>query len=84
MSGCLPARRDFDRLEPQMQARVLRKVNDLSDDPRPHGVVKLSGNGDLWRVRVGRCRVIYEITDTRLLVTVVKVALRDESTYRSR
>ena len=36
----------------------------------------------MWRVRVGRFRVVYEVYADMLVVVVLKVALRDEATYR--
>jgi mRNA-degrading endonuclease RelE of RelBE toxin-antitoxin system len=36
----------------------------------------------LWRIRVGRYRVLYAIDDKQGLVTVVGVARRAEDTYR--
>jgi mRNA interferase RelE/StbE len=48
----------------------------LADDPRPCGVVKLAGQVDLWRIRIGDYRVVYEIQDHRLIVVVVRVASR--------
>ncbi|WP_419183621.1 type II toxin-antitoxin system RelE family toxin [Scytonema hofmannii] len=51
-------------------------------EPRPNGVKKLEN--DLYRIRVGDYRVIYQIQDNILLVNIVKVshrskAYRDES-----
>ena len=47
-----------------------------------HGVEKLTGFEDSYRVRVGDFRVIYhEIRDAVLIVTVVRVAHRKEA-YR--
>ncbi|MBN1174503.1 MAG: type II toxin-antitoxin system RelE/ParE family toxin [Micromonosporaceae bacterium] len=80
----LPAAvRRFGRLDPQVQARILRRISSLADDPRPSGVLKLSGSTDLWRIRVGDYRVIYSIVDDILVVTVVEVGHRRE-VYRSR
>jgi mRNA interferase RelE/StbE len=53
----------------------------LAIDPRPPGVVKLTGT-DFWRLRVGDLRIIYVIDETEGLVVVLKVARRSESTYR--
>jgi hypothetical protein len=51
---------------------------------RPAGVRKLAGGaGDAWRIRVGDYRVLYEIRDAELLVTVVKLAHR-RRVYRGR
>jgi mRNA-degrading endonuclease RelE of RelBE toxin-antitoxin system len=37
----------------------------------------------LYRLRVGRFRVVYEVRDEVLLVLIVRVAKRDEATYRN-
>lgn len=49
----------------------------LADDPRPHGYKKLKGE-DAYRIRVGDYRVIYEIYDEVILVTVVSVGHRKD------
>ncbi len=38
----------------------------------------MSGPGDLWRIRVGDYRVIYQIMDQILLVLVVDVGHRGD------
>ena len=48
----------------------------LGQNPRPRGCVKLAGTDDLWRVRLGALRVIYQIADTRFLIIVVKIGDR--------
>jgi len=54
---------------------VMNAIRALPNDPRPHGCKKLVDR-DAWRIRVGSYRVIYEIDDARLTVTVVKVGHR--------
>jgi len=49
----------------------------LPDDPRPDGCEKLTEQ-ERYRVRQGLYRVVYEIKDDMLVVTVVKVAHRSE------
>jgi mRNA interferase RelE/StbE len=70
------AKKEFDRLDGPIRARVLRKVAALEDDPRPPGVTRLVGAADLWRIKVGDYRVVYAIEDDRLVVIVVRVAGR--------
>ncbi len=60
----------------QRRARV--KIDGLADNPRPPGGVKLKGHGNLFRCRVGDYRIIYQIIDTRLLVTVIDLGHRRE------
>jgi len=55
--------------------RILDRIDGLQDDPRPSGCEKLSGQ-ERFRVRQGVYRIIYEIQDERLIVTVVKVGHR--------
>jgi len=50
----------------------------LGTNPRPAGCVKLAGGDDLWRIRVRQYRVIYQIVDTELIVTIVKVGDRKD------
>jgi len=67
------ARRTFRRLPPQTQDRILRGLNELKEDPRPHGVVKLTDRRGAYRIRVGDYRVVYEIHDRVLLVLVIEI-----------
>ena len=56
----------------------------LGDEPRPPGAIKLAGRQRLWRVRIRldarAWRIVYEIDDS--VVRVVRIAPRDEGTYR--
>ena len=58
--------------------RIVRAMQALSIDPRPPGCRKLSGSDDVYRVRVGRYRVLYEIEGRRLVVIVLKVGDRTD------
>ena len=55
--------------------RILSRINSLANEPRPAGCEKLSGQ-ERYRVRQGVYRIVYEIIDYRLIVTVVKVGHR--------
>lgn len=56
--------------------RVVKRIAALADDPRPSGCEKLAGRSDLYRVRVGKYRVLYAIDDAVRVVLVVKVGHR--------
>jgi mRNA interferase RelE/StbE len=75
--------REIRRLSRQDQRRIIAKAEALTDNPRPRGCVKLSGSENLWRIRVGVYRIIYEIQDEQLLVTVVRVGHRRD-VYRDK
>ena len=50
----------------------------LAANPRPKGVKKLSGPDDLYRIRVGDYRIVYQIHDDRLIVLVVRIGHRKD------
>lgn len=70
------AARQVKKLPRAARERVLNAVESLADDPRPHGVKKLVDERTAWRIRVGQYRVIYDIFDATLLVTVVRAGHR--------
>jgi len=57
--------------------RIIRRIGQLAEDPRPPGSKKLSGN-DKYRVRQGSYRIVYSIEDNELTVVVVKVGHRKD------
>ncbi|KHK96591.1 plasmid stabilization protein [Microbacterium mangrovi] len=72
------AARQVKKLPRPARDRVLDAVEDLGDDPRPHGAKKLAGEQTAWRIRVGDYRVIYDIFDTELTITVIRAGHRRE------
>ena len=63
-------------------ARILQRMEELQEDPRPVGSEKLSGQ-ERYRIRQGVYRIIYEVADGLLVVTVVKVGHRKQVYKRS-
>jgi len=72
------ARKALLKLERPIQRRLIEAADALADDPRPQKVEKLSGEQNLWRIRVGEYRIVYEIQDRQLFVLVLRVAHRRE------
>lgn len=72
------AKKQFKKLSLDIQKRVVVKINELAIEPRPNRAKKLQGNDSLYRIRVGDYRIVYEIKDNILLVTVIRVKHRSE------
>ncbi len=72
--------KDLRRLPNTDVARILQRIQTLASDPRAPGCEKLSG-AERYRVRQGNYRIVYEIKDAQLIVTVVKVGHR-RAVYR--
>jgi len=69
--------KDLRPIPNQDVARILQRIESLRDNPRPRGSEKLSAL-ERYRIRQGVYRVIYEVTDAALIVTVVKVGHRKD------
>ncbi|MBO0939565.1 type II toxin-antitoxin system RelE/ParE family toxin [Fibrella sp. HMF5335] len=74
--------RQLKKLSPQVVTKIKEAIADLMYEPRPHNHIKLT-NVEAYRIRVGNYRVIYEINDSVLTISVVEVADRKE-VYKKR
>jgi mRNA interferase RelE/StbE len=70
--------RELSKLPKAAQQRIADEINGLALNPRPHGVQKLAGSGELYRVRVGDYRVVYSIADRQLIVEIIRVRHRKD------
>lgn len=80
------AQRDLERLGQRIQRRQFERlrhaISGLAQEPRPHGVRKITGTERTYRIRVGDYRVVYEIYDQEALVVILRVLRRTGTTYR--
>lgn len=68
--------KDMLRLPRAVVARVDKAILALADEPRPHGCKKLAAHKNLYRVRVGDWRIVYEINDDHRIIIVMIVGHR--------
>jgi mRNA interferase RelE/StbE len=76
------AAKQLRKLDPQIAKRILTFLRDrvaLLDDPRSIGEA-LRGKelGDFWKYRVGDWRIIVDLDDGMMLITVVRIGNRRE------
>ena len=57
-------------------------VEDLAENPFPHGVEKLSGSQHAYRIRLGDYRVVYEVVAEVNLIEIQRVRHRKD-VYKS-
>jgi len=72
------AERQLGKAAEENQLRVVRAVMVLAGQPRPRGSRKLTGYDDVFRIRVGRFRVLYSVSDARLVILVLKIGHRSD------
>ncbi len=62
----------------KLTGRFGRAIESLAENPRPPGCLKMQGNEELYRIRVGDYRILYQVRDSVLLVLVVSIGNRSE------
>ncbi len=62
----------------KLYGRLRAVIDDLEQNARPSGCAKLAGEPDLYRIRAGDHRIIYQVNDPRLTVLVLSIAHRRE------
>lgn len=72
------AAKEIESAPKKDRLRIIKRIRDLSSDPRPPGCEKLSGHDDKYRVRQGTYRIVYSVSDVSLVICVVKVGHRKE------
>jgi len=73
----LSAVKDIESLPKKDRTRDVKKIQGLATDLRPSGCEKLTGE-EKYRIRQGRYRIIYSITDNELIVVVDKAGHRKD------
>jgi len=73
-----PAQRDLARFERDIARRIRLALESLRHDSRPHGCVKMAGERDRFRIRVGAYRVVYRIDDPNGCAVVLRIQHRRE------
>lgn len=69
------AAKELEAVPLKDRRRLVTRIEGLRTEPRPPGCEKLSGD-DKYRIRQGNYRILYEIQDQALIVTVVRIGDR--------
>jgi mRNA interferase RelE/StbE len=72
------AAKEFKSLPIEIKQRIRMIIDQLCDNPRPFGVIKLQGDDELYRVRIGDYRIIYAIDDNDKLIHITRIGHRKD------
>jgi mRNA interferase RelE/StbE len=72
------AAKELKKLPLELQYRIANKIEQLIEDPRLSGVIKLKGNDNLYRCRVGEYRLVYKIDDSEQKIVITRVRHRKD------
>jgi len=65
-------------LPKSQQKKIAVKIDKLSKNPYARNAKKLIGEKDLFRIRSGDYRIIYQVKDKILLILILKIGHRKE------
>ena len=71
-------RKDLRKLPAGSADRIVEAVENLAENPFPHGVEKLSGSEHAYRIRLGDYRIVYEVVTESKLVEIQRVRHRKD------
>ena len=74
------AQKYLSKLDMRTRSRIFKHLKILSDNPRSPelDIKRFQGSPNLYRLRVGTFRVLYNIQDNILLVNVIKIGSRGD------
>jgi mRNA interferase RelE/StbE len=73
------AESEVKKLPENYQRRALELFHDLASDPVPrtgYDIVRMEGRVDVFRIRIGNIRIVYQVDWSRKLVIILRVAAR--------
>jgi mRNA interferase RelE/StbE len=70
-----------ERIRTEDFNRLRQCLPSLAVNPHPAGERKLKAKHNLFRVRVGNYRIVYEVRDADRMVLIAHILRRNESTY---
>jgi len=73
------ARKELERFSANVVSQIFPKIEALAQNPHPPGCRMLRGFENLWRIRVGDYRVIYQVFDDEMVIDIVAVRHRSQA-----
>ncbi|HUW66942.1 MAG TPA: type II toxin-antitoxin system RelE/ParE family toxin [Candidatus Nanoarchaeia archaeon] len=74
----IPAQKFLKKLEITSSQRIIEAIRKLTEDPIPHDSKRIIGEKEkVFRIRVGKFRVLYRVDYENYRVVVINIDYRD-------
>lgn len=70
--------KELKGLPREVVPRIVKEIGELSINPYPHGVKKLSGSEHTYRIRQGSYRVVYTVTKATSVIEIIRLGHRKD------
>lgn len=74
--------KELRKLPSDTRKQIIKKILALGERPHPVGSTKLRGANNLYRIRHTSYRIIYQTSESELVVLIIKIGHRKE-VYRA-
>ena len=74
--------RQIKKMRIDIKKRINEAILEIKDNPFHKGTVKIETYNNIRRKRVGKYRILYMTESEKKEVLIVKIELRNETTYR--
>jgi mRNA interferase RelE/StbE len=68
----------FKKFPKELQIRLQHRIDTLAEIPFPRGIKKLSAEENIYRLRIGDYRIIYQVQGKALLILILKLGHRKD------
>ncbi len=62
-----------------IRVRIINKIDDLSKDPTPNEAKKIKGSNNIYRIRQGAYRIVYQVFKNKLVIMIIRVRHRKDA-----
>lgn len=69
-------KKELRKLAKTDRVAIVHKIELLKSQPHPEGSAKLKGSRDLYRIRHGDYRVIYQKQESVLIIMIIRIGHR--------
>ena len=69
---------DLPKLDSSVQRRIKKKIDQIRSDPHRSGKPLGGELVGLYKVRVGKFRIVYQVRERELLILIIAIAHQEE------
>ncbi len=80
------AKKDYEKLDERIRARINELCEVLKEVPVPfklYDVRKVAGEENVFRIRIGKYRVVYKVVEAENKIRILEIELKDDETYKN-
>ena len=72
------AQKSLKKIPDPYKSNIIETIDSLNNQPRPYKCKKLKSKSNLWRLRVGPYRIVYQIKDKKMFILIIRIGHRSD------